>query len=508
MSRERLVDAQPNMAGGLNETSDDSALQPNQLRRATNARLTDFGAVTKRGGLKRTAAALEAGEPVLNGFSWRKDTGTPEILAVADGKLFTTTFGAFPWTWTPETGTLSTTVPPTFARFRDGANDVVYIGDGGLLNKWNGTALTTNISGTVGSQMIVVHNQRLWSCGCTAAPQSIFYSDLNNGDTLGNGSAGGGEIIVRTFGDENVVALASVNTSLLIFHKRGISRLTGYGQDDIEVAPAGVSGDVGLIAPNSIVVVDNIAYFISERGMYVCNESEVAPVSSPETPDPLLSIVRRLPAVEFSKIRAVLNRSSKEIWISMPNFGVYVYNTTLKAWSGPWDTGWVSPDTTSLFEVLNAEGLPVVLRGDSNGYVSLSDAPGVFLDNVAPDGTGGSRYAMSAQFHRMYCGDDATAKALRWGYLTAQLRGSDECRVEWNTGDSFGSFTLPPSTDQTWGGSGTTWGTGTWGGSGSQSYRIPMGGSGYYINVSVIDSGEALPIISRFQIETFALGRR
>lgn len=508
MSRERLVDAQPQMSGGLNETSDDSALTPNQLRRATNARLTEFGALTKRGGLRRTSASLDAGESVQNGFNWRKDVGTPEILAVVDGTLYTTTFGAFPWTWTAETGTLSTTVPPTFARFRDGANDVVYIGDGGLLNKWDGTTLTTNIAGTVGAQMIVVHNQRLWSCGCSVAPQSIFYSDLNNGDTLGNGSAGGGQIIVRTFGDENVVALASVNTSLLIFHKRGISRLTGYGQDDIEVAPAGVTADVGLIAPSSIVTVDNVAYFISERGLYLCNEQDVAPVSSPETPDPLLAIIRQLSATEFQNIRAVLNRSTKELWISMPNFGLYVYNTTLRAWSGPWDTGWVDPGTTALFEVLNDEGLPVVLRGDEQGFVSLTDAPTIFLDNVAADGTGGTRYAMSAQFHRLYCGDEATAKALRWGYLTAQLRGSDQCRVEWTTGESFGSFTLPPSTDQTWGGSGTQWGTGTWGGSGSKSYRIPMGGSGYYIDVSVVDSGEASPIISRFQIETFALGRR
>jgi hypothetical protein len=380
--------------------------------------------------------------------------------------------------------------------------------DGGLLNKWDGTTLTTNIVGTVGAAMITVHNERLWSCGCSAAPQSIFYSALNNGDTLGNGSAGGGEIIVRTFGDENTIALASIGTSLLIFHRRGISRLTGYGQDDIEVSPAGVTSDIGLIAPGSIVVVGNVAYFISERGLYICNEQEVAPVSSPEKPDPTLAIIRQLSALQFGRIRAVLNRGTRELMISMPNFGVYIYNTVLQSWSGPWDTGWVDPDTSALFEVLNDEGLPVVLRGDMDGFISLSDAPNTFTDNVNADGSGGVRYAMTVQFRRLYCGDEATAKALRWGYLTAQLRGSDQCRVEWSTGESFGSFTLPPSTDQTWGGSGTQWGTGTWGGAGSKNYRIPMGGTGYYIDASVVDSGEALPVISRFQLETFALGRR
>jgi len=97
---------------------------------------------------------------------------------------------------------------------------------------------------------------------------------------------------------------------------------------------------------------------------------------------------------------------------------------------------------------------------------------------------------------------------LRFGYLTAQLRGSSQTRVEWNTGESYGSWSLPPSTDEAWGGAGTVWGTGTWGGSGSRSYRIQMGGTGYYVDVSVIDSGAALPIFSRFTLEAFALSRR
>jgi hypothetical protein len=35
-----------------------------------------------------------------------------------------------------------------------------------------------------------------------------------------------------------------------------------------------------------------------------------------------------------------------------------------------------------------------------------------------------------------------------------------------------------------------------------------MGGTGYYIDVTIIDSGTALPVFSRFKLETFALGRR
>lgn len=507
---DRLQDIQPAMEGGLNTVSDESALTTTQLRRAINLRLTEFGAATKRGGTRRVStAAIDAGESVQNGFTWRKHGASPTILAVVDGTLYTSAFGTFPWTWTQRTGALSTTVTPTFAQFVDGTGaDVVYIGDGGLLNKWDGSTLTTNIAGTVGATSIVVHNQRLWSCGCGVAPTSVFYSALNNGDTLANGSSNGGQIIVRTFGDETVIGLASINTSLLIFHRRGISRLTGFGQDDITVAPAAVTADVGTIAKLSIVASMNVAYFISERGLYMCNESEVVAIGTPETPDPISPIIRTLSATEFDRIRCVINRATKELWISIPGYGCYQYHTTIKAWSGPWDGGYIDPDTTCLFETLNTSGLPVVLKGDAGGWVSLCDAPDIVTDNAAADGTGGTRYALTAQLRRMYCGDDALAKSLRWGYLTASLRGSDQCRVEWSTGTDFGSYTLPVSTDQTWGGAGTTWGTGTWGGAGSESYRIPMGGTGYYVDVNVIDSGTALPVFSRFQLETFSLGRR
>ena len=504
--RQKVTDAQPRMDGGLNSISSDSVLADNQLRRARNSRLTEFGAITKRGGTQYVSSAVSGNDDILNGFTWRKDDGTSQVLVVAGGSLHTSTYGSLPWTWTQQTGALSTTVTPYFAKFRDASNnDVVYIGDGGGVNRWDGTTLTLNIS-PVGAKNVVVHNQRLWSCGCGTNPQSIFYSSLNNGDTLGDGASGGGEIIVRTFGDETIIGLASVNTSLLIFHRRGISRLTGYGQSDITVSPEGVSSDVGAIAAGSIVSVENIAYFVSERGLFRCNESEVAPVASPATPDPLLPLIRGLTSANFDGIRTVYNRATREVWINIPNNGVYVYHTLLNAWTGPWDGGYLGPATTCLFETVDADGLPVILKGDVESFVAICDQENVYLDNVAADGTGGDSYVMEVRLHRLYAGDSALSKAMRWGYLQAELSGSAQSRVEWNTGNAVGSFTLPVSLEGFWGSG--TWGTGSWGGAGSVSYRIPMNGNGYYVDVSFVDSGAALPVVTSFALESFALGRR
>ena len=98
MARERLVDQQPGMEGGLNDVSDDISVQPNQLRRATNLRLTDYGAATKRGGTQRTSTNPLASAPVLNGFTFQQDSGTNQILAVSNSDLYTATFGTFPRT--------------------------------------------------------------------------------------------------------------------------------------------------------------------------------------------------------------------------------------------------------------------------------------------------------------------------------------------------------------------------------------------------------------------------
>jgi len=506
--REKVVDQQPKFDGGLNSVSDDASVLPNQMRRADNARLTDYGAVTKRGGTKRTTASPIAAASILNGYTWRKDGGTQELMIVCNGLLHTSTYlSTYPWTWTARTGALSTTVTPSFVQFRDATADVVYIADGGLLNVWNGTTLTTNIVGTLDVTNLAVHNQRLWGCGNATYPDSIFYSALNNGDTLANGSAGGGQIVVRTFSDETVVGVASVNTSLLIFHRRGISRLTGYGQDDITVAPQGLTADVGTIAPRSIVSIGNLGFFVSERGLYSCNESEVFPIGTVDTPDPLLPVIRNLTSAQIANISATFNRATRELWVNVPTYGVYVYHTVLRAWSGPWDSGFLDPATTTLFDSIDSDGLPAILRGDASGYVTTCDESGVVVDNQLSNGTGGTAYTMTIQMHRMYCGDDALAKSLRFGYITASLDSSSSTLVKWVTDSTTDTFTLPTTFVSSRYGTGV-WGYGLWGSSNSSNYRVQLSGTGYYIDVSIIDAGQTIPVFGRFQIETFALGRR
>jgi hypothetical protein len=309
-----MRDGQSSFAGGLNTVSDDSALQANQVRLAQNARLTEYGAITKRFGSVRLATAA-LGASVRNGFSWFRDNGDVQGLAISGNTLYTINMLATPGStaWSAvATATFSTTVTPTFAAFRNTAgNDVVFIADGGLLSFWDGTSATTDEPDTQDVTFLKVHNQRLWGAGSSAFPDSIFYSALNDGQKFAHD--GGGQIVVRTFSDEKIVGLASVGSSLLIFHRRGISRLTGFGQDDTTVQPEGVSSQTGTIAPLSIVETDGAAYFISDRGAFIASEGGVAPLGSPASPDPILPLVKNLSTTSLANVRGVLSRKTQEI---------------------------------------------------------------------------------------------------------------------------------------------------------------------------------------------------
>jgi len=508
--RPQVGDEETRFAGGLNIVSADDALGADQFRRGENGRLTIFGAFQKRGGTQRTAPALVAGSPIQNGQPWAPGTGAKQTLVAVNGTLFTTTgYTPFPLTWTQRGAVqaLSPIVAPWFTPFISNlGTECVYIADGGALNKYQANALVTNLAGTPNCTVLAAHNERLWGAGDPAFPDSLFYSGLNDGDSLGVGAAGGGQIIVRTFGAEKIIGLRSLGTSLMILHTRGVSRLTGYGQSDISVQPAGITRDVGTVAKFSPLVVDNLLYFVSDRGLYVASEQDVAPVNTPDRPDPLSIYLPAMSAANLAAIRLTLNRGTRELMIHVPGYGIFLYHTILKAWAGPWTDGYLSPETTALFESYNENDYPIVLAGDASGFVSETDRPGVFRDNVAPDGTGGSAISMTLKCRRLYAGDPHVSKAWRNVYVLAALAGSKSTTVTCTSETVSDAHQLDPSNVGTWGFG--TWGTGTWGALNQVSYEEPMAGTGYFQDVSITDAGEALPVFSQVRVRGFLLGRR
>lgn len=502
MPRRVAVDAQTGFGGGLNLTADISQLGPTELRRADNARLTEYGAVTRRLGTQRIHDVALAAKPVRGGVAWVQAAGTVQELVACNGSVYYGTF-ATPMTWTDTTGTITETVYPDFCPFRDASADVVYVADGGPLNKWDGANWTGNIASTPNVSILAAYNLRLFGAGDTSNPQRLYYSALSNGDTLGITVSSGGYVDIRIANNTAITGLMALGSSLLIFHKTGVSRFTGWSIDDIEVASGtqGISDDVGTIAPNSLVTVENVGFFMTDRGIYEVNEYGVTPISVP-----IDSAIRGLDQSKFSRLYAGHNKKFREVWFYLPDIGIYSYNYFLKAWSGPHTGGYVSDVVYSLWPSYDTNGTPMLLAGFGDGFVRRCDAPYVYKDDALSDGTGGDSYNLVAQCHRMFCGDVFNEKAFRFVYVLCDTRGSTNTAASWVTTTESSSATLPADTGATWGIG--VWGTFIWGGDGAIAKRVHIGGRGSFADITLTDNGSADSLFSRVELQGFYLGRR
>lgn len=506
-----LRDGQTSFAGGLNTSADAYSVRPDQVRLATEARLTVYGAISKRGGTQRTTAAPIAAAGMLALTGWYQTGGTTSTVGVINGSVTRASLtGAAPETWTTTAGTLSTSVRGQFAEFIDGTGaEVLYYADGGPLNRWTGTTLTENIASTPSCTALAVHNARLWGVGDASFPSSVFYSALNNGDSLGISGSSGGQINVRTFGAEALVALCSIGTSLLLFHERGVSRITGYGTDDIIVAPQAVSSTVAVCGPHAIAVSESVCFALTLDGLMIVSDTGAQVVQTPDKPDPTVAVVRGLTRAQRQNCRLLAVPMTRELWAYIPDVGVYVWHQDLQAWAGPW-TGWATTDCLSWALTRTATGVPLVVRADTNGYVLYTDTATV-KDDILSDGTGGSTIVLQVQTRRLTFGDPAIVKALRYVWALSRLRGTSTAQVQWESGGESGAVDLQSTmATASWDTVGAVWDTPgmTWDAEGDGIQRQPAWGAGRTVQATVVDDGTGQNEVNQLFFEAIPLGAR
>jgi hypothetical protein len=501
VGRPRLSERQPNFAGGLNLAADESQLGPNEIRRAENTLLTVYGGAVKRPGTKRlVSSAFESGADIQGGFTWFR-AGAEEACVVVNGKLFTTTAAyTGTMTFTERTGALSTSQAPSFAAFRNASGEALYIADGGALNRYASSTLTTNIASTPSVSRVWVYNQRLF--GISGDNEILYWSALNDGDTLGIAASGGGEAAVRTFGAQAIEIGFALGNSNVLVHRGGISVFTGWTQDDINIQAGtnGLSQDVGSIAARGVVVLETLALVPTERGIYRVTPDGVQ-AGSPKI-DPVFA---ELSETDFQGIIGVHDRLRRAVWFFIPSVGVYAYHYRIDAWSGPFTGTYADPGITALWTGLDGSGQHVVVAGDPNGFVKSCTPTDVFVDDQSTSGSGGTPYTMSVMCRRFFAGDIASVKSLRWLYLLANLKGSTTATLTWTTDTDTGTHVIP-NASTAWGS--FLWGTGVWGTGGVQTYEIPGSKQGRFVDVVFSDVAQAAVQISSIEIEAFNMGRR
>ncbi len=525
MGRTKVSASQAGFAGGLNSVGDPNFLRPDQMRQSINMRLSQIGAAMKRLGTGLTTSTPistnDTTNGVCGGIFWPSKA---KIYLMAGGSgsttaitLWSTPYPApFSATWT-NVGALPQYRPVIFS---DGTQEIMYVaGDNSTaVQKFDGTTISALGATTAKVAGLCVYNDRLWGWNgnTNTTLNSIYYSQLSSvsgstgGDSLGLASAGGGQIVVRTFGMQTIVACAPVGASLLIFHQKGISRLTGWGQDDIQVLPQALTADVGMgrATASGICVYDNVAYFITDRGGYKATEGDVTPLSTPDKPDPLFGLLQA-GTTDPSQVTVTFNRQYNEVWFTVAGIGVYVYNTILGAWSGPF-TGTYASAFRAIFEVWEGLGNSPVGTPYGNSHlwiaqfngsggagllVSECDRAGVYKDtaNGAVPSTTGTVVTATLQLHRLFGEDRTHANQWRWVNLLATLTAGATAPTA-----SIGSQIGTANT--------VTFDTLV---SASKPYYLPAGGMGPYLDCTITDTGSTGT--SQYELATaegYVLGQR
>lgn len=113
----RQRDARFDFSKGVNSTWSADVLDAMELVRAMNARLTTYGAVSKRGGTQRVHSD-DMGPAVLGIVQWDNPSQAGQLVAICDADLWYKTLAAT--TWTNVASTLSTTNRCIFAPYKTG----------------------------------------------------------------------------------------------------------------------------------------------------------------------------------------------------------------------------------------------------------------------------------------------------------------------------------------------------------------------------------------------------
>ncbi len=312
----------------------------------------------------------------------------------------------------------------------------------------------------------------------------------------------------------SIRACAALGGSLLIVHERGISRLTGFGQDDTTVTPQALTSDVGMAngTPSGICEYGGRLYFVTDRGIYWCTENTVGPIGTPDKPDPTIPLLQN-GSTDPSRFILRFNRQFNELWVFVgldPGASLYTYNVILQAWAGPFDqpyNGGMSVSSITgprdFFEVTQ----PAALGGNSKmWFVAWNDnAFGLEIfetDHGNQDFVGGNGLLPLRnqpivgvlQFHRMFAGDRVQAKSWRWVNVLASL-----------------SQVTVPTTAVIATQSGTTTqnvGVAPYSGT-EQPYYVQAGcGFGPWLDVTITDPSVGTPSVALATIEGNVLGQR
>jgi hypothetical protein len=256
---------------------------------------------------------------------------------------------------------------------------------------------------------------------------------------------------------------------------------------------------------------EKVGTFLSDRGFYEISEFGLRPVASKIEP-----AIIALDHSQFARVSGVNSRSTREMFWYLPNVGIYCYNyrlldpnTGVGPWSGPWAGIFVSAGVHSMWQTLDASGARIVLAGFGDGFIRRLDAPGVKLDDVLSDGSGGLPITMSGTCAPDVLQDADAREVISPHWITATLRGTSTLAIalQCATGVKTKTFAQIVASKRGASANGARLGSGAARAARSREGR-PLRARKLLRHRVYRETGPSVPVISRIEVQAFDMGER
>jgi hypothetical protein len=442
---------------GINEKTAPNLIPDNALVDAQNAVL-GRGYVSKRHGYIRYSNQLPS--PITRLFEYHKFNGTREFLAVSNNQLYKDSSGIL----NAITGTLTSSDAKMITYKNRSIQDVVLIADKGKLKVYNGTDVSevaayspsteeqtdpglNDLNNLTNFRCLAIKKDRIFAAAHPTVKNRIHFChhDPIIGYAVFDYWPAAFFFDVATEDNDEIVELKVFRDALIIFCKRSIWALYGDGRtiNDYELKKINVPS--GCIAPNSVQVVGNNIFYLSDDHVYSLfstDENFISAEIISNVKETGSSVEKTLKSIPLSdKEKAVGTYFDNKYYLSFPSGLTLVFETTLGAW-----TKYTNIQANSF---LNRDG--VLFFSSNTGYIYKFD------ENVYSDD--GQPIPFSITTKNMDFGYEVQDKKFRRLWVIA--RQFDEFSSEFNVKakiDYVETNITEISTDQS-----MVWGEGDWG---------------------------------------------
>ncbi len=299
--------------GGLNVKDFWHTILDDELTVAQNIRLDEGGVMRMRGSWSKLVSAAVGSAGNLIGLvhpSWLVAGVLTRYVVVTDGTKVFWLNGA---SWTDITGVVAMSpAASTLVSFQSMNNLLIGYDGKNAPWTWDGQAASIQLlagSPPVGNIGILWQNY-VFMAGVSTARSRLYYSALGDPSTW---PVINFIDVPSPYDGDPITGLAILYGNLIVFKRNSIYIIQGTDPTTFVVSKTNAA--VGCVSPYSVVSVENLVYFVSDKGLYALNLSNEKQICYKVQPRYDTAVTNQLSGtLARNQIQALNYRLRNEIW--------------------------------------------------------------------------------------------------------------------------------------------------------------------------------------------------